>query len=63
MEIRKNIYGPKERGFFDEKAKTIKAYSEKDYTLLPDPVRDPIVTNNIVDQEFDYTNYNDDYID
>jgi hypothetical protein len=48
-------YAPHERGFDDQKPQRIKAYSEKDYTELPDPVRDPIVSNNISNQEFDYT--------
>jgi len=48
-------YGPKSRGFFEQKPRLYKAYSKKDYTLLPDPVRDPIVSNNISNVEFDYT--------
>jgi hypothetical protein len=48
-------YLPKERGYMDQKQKKIKAYSKSDYTELPDPVRDPIVCNNIAWQEFDYT--------
>ena len=48
-------YPPNERGFMDEKPKKIKAHSAKDYTLLPDPVTDPIVSNNIANVEFDYT--------
>lgn len=48
-------YAPHERGFLDQKPQKIKAYSAKDYTELPDPVKDPIVSNNISNQEFDYT--------
>ncbi len=48
-------YLPNERGYFDEKPKIIKSYSEKDSTELPDPVTDPIVSNNIACPEFDYT--------
>lgn len=52
----KTPYLPRERGYLDQKSQRIKAYSERDYTELPDPVRDPIVTNNISYQEFDYIN-------
>jgi hypothetical protein len=48
-------YLPKERGSMEEKQKKIKAYSNRDYTELPDPVRDPVVCNNISCPEFDYT--------
>jgi hypothetical protein len=51
----RNPYLPNERGYFEQKPMRIKSYSEKDYTELPDPVRDPIVCNNIAWQEFDYT--------
>ncbi|MCY6483223.1 hypothetical protein OW763_02490 [Clostridium aestuarii] len=50
-----NIYGPHERGYLEEKPKIIKSHSAKDYTILPDPVQDPIVTNDISNAEFDYT--------
>ncbi|WP_242949690.1 hypothetical protein [Clostridium pasteurianum] len=46
---------PRERGYLDAEPKEIRAYSERDYTNLPDPVTDPIVTNNISNVEFDYT--------
>jgi hypothetical protein len=48
-------YAPNERGFGEQKPEKIMAYSAKDYAELPDPVRDPIVSNNISNQEFDYT--------
>lgn len=48
-------YAPNNRGYFEQKPRLYKAYSSKDYTLLPDPVRDPIVANNISNVEFDYT--------
>lgn len=51
----KKPYLPHERGYLEQKPMKIKAYSEKDYTELPDPVRDPIACNNIASQEFDYT--------
>ncbi|GAA0123309.1 hypothetical protein UT300018_26270 [Clostridium faecium] len=51
----KNSYGPNEREFLEAPLKEVKAYSLKDYTLLPDNVRDNIVSNNISNQEFDYT--------
>ncbi|WP_315117940.1 hypothetical protein [uncultured Clostridium sp.] len=48
---------PDERDFLDVNQKVIKSYSpgKKDYTKLPDNVRDPIVSNNIANVEFDYT--------
>lgn len=49
------VYLPKERGYLEQKPMRIKAYSAKDYTELPDPVRSPIVCNNIAWQESDYT--------
>ena len=49
------LYGPHERMQYELKPKTIKAFSSKDYTLLPDPVRYPIVSNDISTWEFDYT--------
>lgn len=48
-------YGPNKRDYFEQKPKIIKAYSKHDCTKLPDPVRDPIVSNNISNAEFDYT--------
>ena len=48
-------YAPNNRGHFEQKPRLYKSYSAKDYTLLPDPVRDPIVVNNISNVEFDYT--------
>lgn len=48
-------YGPNERGYLEEKPKRIKSHSKVDYTELPDPVRDPIVSNDISNAEFDYT--------
>lgn len=55
MKKAKTAYGPNNRGYFEQKPRLYKAYSTKDYTLLPDPVRDPIVANNIANAEFDYT--------
>lgn len=52
---KKGVYLPDERGQFDEKPKIIKAYSKKNFTLLPDPIVNPIVSNNISNVEFDYT--------
>ncbi|WP_040210208.1 hypothetical protein [Clostridium polynesiense] len=53
----KKPYLPDEREQMEADPKTIKSYSPsgEDYTELPDPVRDPIVSNNIANQEFDYT--------
>lgn len=48
-------YLPNERDYLEQEPQIIKSYSEKDYTKLPDPVRDPIVSNNIICPEFDYT--------
>ena len=66
----KKIYPPHLRDHFEQDPTIIKGYSQKDYTKLPDPVRDPIVSNNIANQEFNYTyngeddiGYNSDYLD
>ncbi|MGH4118285.1 hypothetical protein [Clostridium sp.] len=52
-----HTYAPHERDFFDIEPREIRSYSETkdDYTILPDPVTDPIVSNNISYVEFDYT--------
>lgn len=49
------MYAPHQRDFYDLEPKDIKSYSQKDSTSLPDPVTDPIVSNNISNPEFDYT--------
>ena len=49
------MYAPHQRDFFDVEPSDIRSYSEKDSTMLPDPVTDPIVCNNISYVEFDYT--------
>lgn len=54
----KASYAPNERDYLEQKPKIIKSYSKYDSTKLPDPVRDPIVSNNISYSEFDYT-YNE----
>lgn len=48
-------YGPNKRDYLEVEPKEVKAYSLRDYTNLPDNVRDPIVANNISYMEFDYT--------
>lgn len=49
MDNKKNTsYPPKERGYLEQKPKKI-------LNGLPDPVKDPIVSNNISNAEFDYT--------
>lgn len=48
-------YAPNERSYFSQHPRKIKSYSAKDYILLPDPVTDNIVANNISNVEFDYT--------
>lgn len=55
-----NIYLPKERDYMEQEPSKIRSYSEdgKTYTKLPDPVEDPIVSNNISNMEFDYTEEN-----
>lgn len=54
---KKTPYLPRQRGYFDQNMQRIKSISAngKDFTELPDPVRDPVVSNNIAWQEFDYT--------
>ena len=49
------MYAPHERDFYELEEKDIRSYSEKDSTMLPDPVTDPIVAMNISNVEFDYT--------
>lgn len=51
----KKVYGPNQRDFLEVDPKEVKAYSLEDYTLLPDNIQDPIVSNNISYMEFDYT--------
>jgi len=48
-------YAPNRRRYFEQRPKQIKTYSARDYTLLPDVVKDPIVASNISNVEFDYT--------
>ncbi|MHC1684127.1 MAG: hypothetical protein AB6733_14425 [Clostridiaceae bacterium] len=48
-------YLPNERGYFNQEPSVIRSYSENDSIILPDPVSDPIVVNNIAWMEFDYT--------
>jgi hypothetical protein len=56
-ENKTHTYAPHERDFYDIEPREIKSYSEtkNDFTTLPDPVTDPIVSNNISNVEFDYT--------
>lgn len=51
------MYAPHQRDFYDVEPRDIRSYSETkdDFTTLPDPVTDPIVSNNISNVEFDYT--------
>ncbi|GCD11894.1 hypothetical protein LGL55_12770 [Clostridium tagluense] len=49
------LYAPHQRDFYDVEPRDIRSYSEKDSTMLPDPVTDPIVAMNISNVEFDYT--------
>lgn len=53
-----SVYLPHERDYLEQPPQDIKSCSntnKKSCTPLPDPVRDPIVSNNIAYQEFDYT--------
>lgn len=58
---KKKIYLPHERGYLEQSPNTIKSYSPsgKDFTKLPNPSEDPIVSNNIANSEFDYTSKED----
>jgi hypothetical protein len=49
------LYAPKERGYLEQNPQNLKSYSKKDYTIMPDTVQDPIVSQNIAWGEFDYT--------
>ncbi|WP_392486106.1 hypothetical protein ACER0A_011585 [Haloimpatiens sp. FM7315] len=60
MEINKKGkgYGPSKRGNLEEKPKKVFSSLKKDSGKLPDNVTDPIISNNISNNEFDYT-YNE----
>ncbi len=47
-------YGPKIR-ISDKTTKSINEYNKANDTNLPNPKNDPIVVNNIITSEFDYT--------
>ncbi|WP_286904943.1 hypothetical protein [Clostridium sp. UBA1652] len=50
------IYLPNDRDFYEPDEHDLKSYSPNgEYTILPDPTKDPIVSNNISWMEFDYT--------
>ncbi|MFA9399058.1 MAG: hypothetical protein ACERKV_12460 [Clostridiaceae bacterium] len=49
------IYLPKERENLKIYSKEVEMYNKKYNINLPDPCKDPIVTNNIINVEFDYT--------
>lgn len=55
-------YPPKMRDILRPSKEELKSYSEEagTYTILPDPVEDPIVANNISTSEFDYISPTDD---
>lgn len=54
-----SVYLPKERDFLIPSASELKSCSlEGSCIQLPDPTQDPIVCNNIVCAEFDYTERN-----
>ena len=49
-------YLPYERQFGEPSETDLRSYSESGvYTKLPNPLTDPIVSNNISTAEFDYT--------
>ncbi|GAA0717389.1 hypothetical protein GCM10008905_03010 [Clostridium malenominatum] len=54
---RGKTYLPDSRDYLEASQKVLKSYSakKKDYTKLPDNVRDDIVANNIATWEFDNT--------
>ena len=55
LKNQEKVYAPHERDFYELEEKEIRSYSEKDSTMLPNPVSDPIVAMNISNVEFDYT--------
>lgn len=55
IKLETKMYAPHQRDFYDVEPSDIRSYSEKDSTMLPDPVTDPIVAMNISNVEFDYT--------
>lgn len=49
-------YLPNERDFKEPSIEDLRSYSPSgDFTNLPNPFTDPIVSNNISTSEFDYT--------
>lgn len=61
------IYLPNERDYYEPESHELRSYSPNgDFTTLPNPTIDPIVSNNISWMEFDYTDqsmYKNDYDD
>ncbi|WP_032122286.1 hypothetical protein [Clostridium amazonitimonense] len=54
----KITYGPHQRDYLEQAPRELKSCSEKNKdscSKLPDPVQDPIVSNNIANVEFNYT--------
>ena len=52
----KKPYLPKARTGYNPTDDELRSFSPKGYsTLIPNPVTDPIVANNIACQEFNYT--------
>ena len=54
-ENKDKLYAPKERNYLEQNSKNMKSYSGKSFTDMPNPVENPIVSQNIASQEFDYT--------
>ena len=55
MKNSETVYGPNQRDYFEQQPRKIETDAAKDAAVLPDPVTDPIVANNIATAEFDYT--------
>ncbi len=53
--IEKNIYAPDMRDILSPSPSDLVSGNGKVKTTLPDHTKDPIVSNNIASQEFDYT--------
>ncbi|SHE96091.1 hypothetical protein [Clostridium fallax] len=57
MSKKRNIYLPKLRSYYSPSKEDLRCYSAngKGYVTIPDPTKDPVVSNNIATWEFDYT--------
>lgn len=55
MKKKEKTYGPHERDSLNTRLKDLSTGSKEDGSPMPNPAEDPIVSNNISNVEFDYT--------